>query len=178
MKKVANLEKKLDAVTKKLTGELPNEYGILRWRLRCTPQELAAALDKAGADGWRPTMEHDDGTDIIAELKAHQSILTDMAAVNRHSRCPCGCGGSWNRTVGGTVGLKPTVWMGCSRNRGSSVGGSITGAGQVAQINAVTASSERLGITADDMVALHQRLANAKSWETSEVEADIRAEVN
>lgn len=50
-----------------------------------------------------------------------------MRKVHRESRCPCGCKGTWNKAVRGTIGGSPALWMGCRFRNGSSVGGGLTG---------------------------------------------------
>jgi hypothetical protein len=75
-----------------------------------------------------------------------------MRRVYRESRCACacGCGGTWRKTVGGTIADKPSIWMGCDRRNGSSVGGGLTGeACHVAR--AVLTACERLGLDIDDV---------------------------
>lgn len=71
-----------------------------------------------------------------------------MRQVYRESRCPCGCGGSWRRTVSGTIGGQPALWMGCSRRGGVAVGGGLTGAQREVAL-AVLAACERLDIGID-----------------------------
>lgn len=153
------LGKKLNAVMKKLTGDLPNEYGILRWRLGCTQDELGAALDKAGADGWRPNMERDNGDDVATELRVHAWVLREMKA--RASRCACGCGGTWDRTVSGTCGYQPAIWGGCSRRGGSATSAPFAGAEDVGKFVAAREAAERLDISLDDLVDLAEEYSAA-----------------
>lgn len=74
-----------------------------------------------------------------------------MRRVYRESRCPCGCGGSWDRTVSGTIGGEPAIWMGCERRGGSAVGGGLTGDDYHVAI-AVLSACESMGISAQDAV--------------------------
>lgn len=51
-----------------------------------------------------------------------------MRRIYKTSRCPCGCAGSWDNTVSGSVGLEPAIWMGCVYQDGSAVCRGLTGA--------------------------------------------------
>lgn len=73
-----------------------------------------------------------------------------MREIRRGSRCACGCGGSWNDVVGGTISGEPAMWMGCNRRHGSTVGGGVTGA-DFDVANEVLAACDRMGIDIDDV---------------------------
>lgn len=85
-------------------------------------------------------------------IRAAIAAANAMRSVSRKSRCPCGCGGSWDDSVSGTIGGKPAIWMGCSRRRGSTVGGGLTG-DDYHIAHAVIAACSRLGISTDDVMA-------------------------
>ena len=76
--------------------------------------------------------------------------LALMRAVYDGARCPCGCGGTWNKTVGGTVAEKQTIWMSCARQNGSAVGGGITE--QCHAVCAILEACDRLDVSPDDAI--------------------------
>lgn len=78
-------------------------------------------------------------------------ILNVMRQVYDGSRCACGCGGTWDKTVSGTIGDKPAIWMGCKYRNGSAVGGGVVD--QCAAIHAIIAACGRLEISVDDVIA-------------------------
>lgn len=146
----AKRDRVCNKICRDLTGAVPDDQTVLRWRLRATPDEVRAAL--AAVDGWEPRMVHDDGTDQGRELRYHGATLAMLADKARGRRCGCGCGASWDHTVSGTAGLKAAVWAGCPIHRGSAVSLPVVGPEEIGRLTAARESAERLGMDLDDMI--------------------------
>lgn len=133
-------------ICKRLTGETPDGL-ILRWRLRATEQEVAQALEAAGL--CVPDMERDDGTNPAKEKQVHAYALRRMCEAT--GKCACGCTGSWNHTIVGSIGMEPAIWPGCPRCPGSTAGNGISGCDRFA-VDLAIESTARCGEDIDDWI--------------------------
>jgi hypothetical protein len=116
------------------------------------PPEIAAQA--AGVHQRNETLIKETVMAKKSELNTIREVIDaaiTMRRVYRESRCPCGCGGSWGATVSGTISDKPAIWMGCSRQGGSSVGAGLTGDAYYVAC-AVIDACERMGIDIDDVI--------------------------
>jgi hypothetical protein len=146
-KEWAKQDREANRITRRLTGEVSDYRGHLRWRLRATEAEVQAALEAAGLPV--PTMERDAGDDSRSERKAHAVTLRIMKC--GRVRCACGDHGTWSHTVSGTCGDKPALWAECGNCRGTAIGSCLTGDTMYAAIAAIEAA-ERCGEDIDEWV--------------------------
>lgn len=140
-------DREANRITRRLTGEVRNEHGYLRWRLRSTEQEVRNALESAGLPV--PIMDRDAGDDPQRERRVHASTLKQMQC--GRVRCACGSHGSWSHTVSGSAHDNPALWAGCDNCRGTAIGYCLTGVAMHAAIAAIE-SAERCGADIDEWV--------------------------
>ena len=88
---------------------------------------------------------------VQMDLVATVTAARVMREVYQSARCACGCGGTWDRTVSGTIGGQPALWMGCCYRNGSAVGGGLTGEDYHVAC-AVIVAAKRHGYTAQQVV--------------------------
>ncbi len=136
-------------ITRKLTGEVADDAGVLHWRLAATVAAVRKALEAAGLGDEVREYRRDDGDDEAKERRIHARALRVMQA----GRVPCACGanGSWDDTISGSIGGKPALWAACPRCYGSAVGGGITG-DAAAMVRQAIAAAERCGADVDAWV--------------------------
>lgn len=145
-------DREINALSRKLTGEIPESsdgFGwILRWRLRATEEEVASTFTKAGLPC--PKLIRDSGNIIVTETRVHQAILAEMRS--KRGKCACGCISDWDYTLSGTAGCQQAVWACCPIHTSNCCSLPIVGSEVIGRFTAARESADRCDITLDDMV--------------------------
>jgi len=103
---------------------------------------------------------------IALSLKEAVAAAATMRRVYKESRCACGCGGTWDRAVSGTIGGESAIWMGCARQGGSSVGGGLTGA-EYDTAQSVIRAADRHDVSAQDIIET-EIVGAERTWDVPE----------